>query len=123
MKRSPYSADPDGDPRFDINRDREGDGSRGRLTAQETPWGRRRRLRMEFQWNPAEHATYCPQHYPPPEDGGGSSWLCCCAGSLAELRAAGQALIDAEWGSNSWAEAYDVWQDIVAEQERLEANG
>ncbi len=77
----------------------------------------------EFVWNPADHATYCPQHYPYPDDAGGSSWLCCCSGPLVELRAAGQALIDAADAHadlSSWAEAYDVWVDVVAEQERME---
>jgi hypothetical protein len=99
-------------------RDREGGGSRGRLVAAFMLEGD-----GEPEWNPAGHATYCPQHYPCPEDAGGSTWLCCCAGPLVELRAAGQALIDAAAGevrSNSWAEAVGVWEDIVAEQQRLE---
>lgn len=72
-------------------------------------------------WQPELHATYCPQHYPCPPDAGGSSWLCDCAGPLVELRTAVQALLDSQYGSNAWAEAHDVVQDIMAEQQRIES--
>lgn len=112
------------------DRDRDGGGSRGRMTDDDSfaevmesarYYGQRivaqELSKMEER---ARHATYCPQHYPCPEDAGGSSWLCVCSGPLVELRAAVQALLDSEYGSNSWAEGFDVVQGIMAEQERLE---